>query len=55
MKNTTITWNYLEVDCDIPDFTLGLFMDQVEEETGKFPKFTDLVPDDMLKTMGVTF
>lgn len=39
------TWS--DVDGLIPDCTLGRLMDMVEEKTGKFPEWSDTIPDDI--------
>jgi hypothetical protein len=38
-----ITWNSL--DGKIPDCTLARLMDRVEEDTGKWPEWTDEIPE----------
>lgn len=42
-----ITWEML--DGRIPDCTLGRLMDDVGEETGIWPDWTDEVPNDIVK------
>ena len=41
-----LTWE--DIDGKILDCTLGRLMDQIEEETGKFPEWTDFIPDYIL-------
>lgn len=43
MVNKKLTWS--DLDGKIPDCTLGRLMDTVEEETGKFPKWDEIIPE----------
>lgn len=38
-----MTWS--QVEGKVPDCTLGRWMDEVEEATGKWPEWSDQVPD----------
>lgn len=38
--------------CNLAPFAIGRMMDMVEEETGEFPNWSDLVPDWVLESCG---